>query len=72
MCQHVFMYRGTDKNTNSQTNGSIKYISNMHGCVMQNEICCNQIMKKKNILEYVLEYLIHERGRKIDNYNQQL
>ena len=32
------MYNGRDKNINSQTNGSIKYISNEYGGVMQNEI----------------------------------
>ena len=32
------MYDGRDKNTNSQTNDSIKYISNIHEGVMQNEI----------------------------------
>ena len=31
------MYDGRDKNTNSQTNGLIKYISNTRGGVMQNE-----------------------------------
>ena len=31
---HVFMYDGRDKNINSQTDGSIKYISNTHGGVM--------------------------------------
>ena len=36
MCHHVFMYDGRDKNINSQTNGSIKYISNTHGGVKQN------------------------------------
>jgi len=41
MCYHVSMYDGRDKNINSQTNGSIKYISNTHGGVMQNEIYCN-------------------------------
>ena len=30
MCYHMFMYDEKDKNTNSQTNGSIKYISNIH------------------------------------------
>ena len=38
MCHHVFMYDRKDKNTNSQTNGSIKYISNTHGDLMQNKI----------------------------------
>ena len=41
MCHHVFMYDGRDKNINSQTNNSIKYISNTLGGVMQNEIYCN-------------------------------
>jgi hypothetical protein len=41
MCYHVFIYDGRDKNTNSQTNGSIKYISNTHGGVMQKKIYCN-------------------------------
>ena len=38
----VFMYEERDKNTNSQTNGSIKYISNTHDGMMQNEIYCKQ------------------------------
>ena len=33
---HIFIYDGRDKNTNSQTKGSIKYISNTHGGVKQN------------------------------------
>jgi hypothetical protein len=41
MCHHVFMYDGKDKNTNSQINGSIKYISNTYRGVMQNEIYYN-------------------------------
>ena len=41
MCHHVFMYDVRDKNINSQTNNSIKYISNTLGGVMQNEIYCN-------------------------------
>ena len=44
MNQHVFMYDGRDKNTNSQTDDSIKYISNIHRGVIQNEIYCDQIM----------------------------
>ena len=32
---------------------------------MQNEIYRNQII----ILEYVLEYLLDEKGHEIDNYN---
>ena len=35
------MYDGRYKNTNSQTNSSIKYILNTYGGVMQNEIYCN-------------------------------
>ena len=38
MCHHVFMY---DEDTNSQMNGSIKYISNTYGGAMQNKIYCN-------------------------------
>ena len=37
MCHHVFLDDGWGKNTNSQTNGLIKYISNTRGGVMQNE-----------------------------------
>jgi hypothetical protein len=62
------MYDGRDKNTNSQTNGSIKYISNTREGVMQNEVYWNYIII--NIyLEYMLEYLIDERAREIYNYN---
>ena len=41
MCHHVFMYDGRDKNTNSQTNGSIKFILIIYGGVMQYEIYSN-------------------------------
>ena len=41
MCHCVFMYDGRYKNINFQTNGSIKYILNTHGGVMQNEMYCN-------------------------------
>ena len=50
MYRHVFMYDGRDKNTNLQTNGSIKYILNVHfeknilsihEGVMHNKIYCN-------------------------------
>ena len=34
MCHHVFMY---DEDTNSQTNGSIKYIPNTYGGLMHNK-----------------------------------
>ena len=34
------MYDGRYKNADSQTNGSIKYISNTHRNAMQNEIYC--------------------------------
>ena len=35
---------GRDKNTNSQLNGSIKYVSNIRGGVMKNKIYCNNII----------------------------
>ena len=38
MCHHVFMYNDRDKNNNSETNGSIKYVSKD---ALQNEIYCN-------------------------------
>ena len=38
MCHHVFIYDGRDKNTNSQTNDSIKFILIIYGGVMQYEI----------------------------------
>ena len=38
--RHIFIYDERDKNINSQTNGSIKYKSNIHG-EMQNEIFRN-------------------------------
>jgi hypothetical protein len=41
MCHPVFMYDERDKNINSQTNSSIRYISNTYGGVMQNKIYCN-------------------------------
>ena len=44
MCRHVFTYNGKNKNTNSQANGSIKYILNTHEGVMQNKIYCNWTM----------------------------
>ena len=44
MCHHVFMYDERNKNTNSQINSSIKYISNTHGGIMQNEIYYNYVM----------------------------
>ena len=43
MYHHIFMYDGRDKNTNSQTNDPIRYISNTHGGAMQNKIYCNYI-----------------------------
>ena len=39
------MCDGRDKNINSQTNSSTKYISNTYESVMQNEIYFNYIMK---------------------------
>ena len=44
MYYHIFMYGGKDKNTNSQTNDSIKHISNIRGDMVQNKIYCNWIM----------------------------
>ena len=38
------MYDGRDKNINSQTNNSVKYISNTYGDVTKNEIYYNKIM----------------------------
>ena len=35
---HIFMYDGSDKNINSQTNSSTKHILNTYGGVMQNKI----------------------------------
>ena len=35
------MYDESDKNINSQINDSIKYMSNLHGGVMQNKIYYN-------------------------------
>ena len=35
ICHHVFMYDGRDKNTNSQTNDSIKYILNTYRGVIK-------------------------------------
>ena len=54
------MHDGRDKNTNSQTNSSTKHILYTYGGA-QNKIYCNQIIKIY-ILEYVLEYLIDEKG----------
>ena len=55
MYHHVFMYDGRDKNINSQTNSSIKYISNTHGG--ENEIYCDYIIINIYFIVY-LEYLI--------------
>ena len=41
ICHHIYMYDEWDKNTNSQTNNSTRYISNTYGGVMQNKIYCN-------------------------------
>ena len=41
MCHNVFMYGRRYKNTNSQTNDSVKYISNTYEGMMQNKIYCN-------------------------------
>ena len=50
------MYDERDKNINSQTNSSTKYISNTYRGVMQNEIYCNWI-----IINIYLEYLIDKK-----------
>ena len=44
MCHHILMYDGRNKNTNLETNGSIKYISIIYEGVMQNKIYCNWTM----------------------------
>ena len=67
ICHYIFGYDGRDKNTNSQTNSSIKHILNTYGGA-QNKTYCNKITKIY-ILEYMLEYLIEEKGHEIDNYN---
>ena len=41
MCHHIYMYDGRDKNTNSQTNSLIKYISNTRGGAMQMKSIAN-------------------------------
>ena len=41
ICVTMYSYDVRDKKTNSQTNVSIKYISNTYGGVMQNEFYCN-------------------------------
>ena len=38
------MYDERDKNINSQTNNSTRYISNTYGGVIQNKIYCNKII----------------------------
>ena len=63
------MYDGRDKNINSQTYNSNKYISRTHGGVMQNGIYCNSIRTNMYIRVCVGIFLIDERGCKIDNYN---
>ena len=50
------MYDRRDKNINSQTNSSTKYISNTYRGVMQNKIYCNWI-----IINIYLEYLIDKK-----------
>ena len=56
MCHHVFIY---EEDTNSQTNVSIKYISNTYEGVKQNKI----------YFRVYVRILIYERGCEIDNYN---
>ena len=69
MCHHAFIYDGWDKNTNSQTNVSIKYISNTHGRCDAKLNLLQLDNDKYLFLEYVLEDLIDEKGCEIDNYN---
>ena len=45
MCHHVFIYDDRDKSNNSQTNSSIKYISNMYEGLMQNKLNTYQTHK---------------------------
>ena len=53
MCHNIFMYKRKDKNTNfhvvriAQTKCSIKYISNIYGCVMQSE---KKLLVNKSII----------------------
>ena len=53
MCHNIFMYKRKDKNTNfyvvhiAQTNCSIKYISNIYGCVIQSE---KKLLVNKSII----------------------
>ena len=35
------MYDERNKNTSAQTHGSVKYISNTYGCMVQNKIYYN-------------------------------
>ena len=49
----VFVYHERDKNTNSQTNSSIKYISNTYGGMVQNKIYCNRIIINIYFIIYV-------------------
>ena len=53
MYHHVFMCHRRDKNTNSQINSLIKYISNTHGGVVQNKIYCNYLMINIYFIVYV-------------------
>ena len=48
MYHRVFMYDRRYRNTNSQANTSIKYMSNTHGYVTRNEIYCDYIMLNMN------------------------
>ena len=41
ICVTMYMHDGSDKNNKLQIHNSIKYISNTHECVMENEIYCN-------------------------------
>ena len=64
------MYDEKNKSANSQTNGSIKYVSNKHESVMLNEIYCKLIMIMIDMYFRVcFKILIDERVRGIDNCN---
>ena len=68
MRHYVFIYDGRDKNINSQTNNSVKYISNTYGDVTKNEIYYNKIMINTYFRVYI-RIFIDERGCDINNYN---
>ena len=60
MCHPAFDYDGRDKNTNSQTNVSIKYIAKTHWGVIEMKSAATRYDT------YVLEYLINRWKRTWD------